>query len=683
VSDDEEARRVNRAARAWWRVAVGGGKPESGAEQSLVTAAGLFDQAARLAGRAEDLAWRGICRTEFADPDWAVIGTDLAAAKGVRGGTDDPAVVILDGLLAVSRVQPTRKSQVDVRDVVAALTLAESKYQQTLRAVEARRSKDQPVRSEEVALAARLGVLAAVDLANFDRSDPSARSRWLEAAGHGAAVLEREAPEGVDGLYARGYLIEHRAWLLKPPDRLTPAGGYAEADRLYTTGLDRTGRKSDGLIHAGRNLFRWAEDKFHCRKAGESLDEALLGRAEKCLMDAAAEVTPNPRSAALAECHFWLAQTAMFRHTAGLGDPAASYRRAVSKYEAALQSALTRNGLGWYERVLLGLASAHVAEGFRLAAQGKDPSDPLAALDLTARRADAWPLSIPRKAHFAVLAHQVRGTQARPVLADLLKAAEPGLSGLTKLTQDREVQVQLRLILAEIQSKQMGQHPVALAAAVKEAQAAVVLADTTPDFPAESKARAHETLGRLVWADWAADPKKKPVSLLTEAQTRFGRAVAEDPGPNSWRARMYLGLIEEATAKSGTRAEAASASVRAVNFFREAEARLDELRGWTSAPQPDEKGFLDGRDELYGRLRDTLRAALGMFSQPPERPAWELAAAELEYALAGGKPVRLSFSPQSLSAAKKAVRRITDPDLRVAGMAIAGRLERVIGKPDD
>jgi serine/threonine protein kinase len=637
-----EAGRDVRRNRETWADA-----PEVKADQRqpIDLAFALFDQSAKLATRAEDIAWRGICRSEGSNPKLTEIEADAKAAHAADAR--DPVGLALRGIAAGLR----GKAAPALADKLADFNAAADDFNAALAVSKDRRPAD----GDALILLYKHAADNAILLANEDKSDPRKQASWITDAEKYAKALIDLAPERLDGLDSRGCVYEDMGWLLKAPGRFDKRdGAYARADKDFENAIGGTftgGGRAIALTHRGRNYFKWAQDEYrsHFEK---TLDPDKLARAEAAFRQADRGLEREPRPDIAAESHYWRGKVAMLRHRAALKGlpgqppPRDSYKHAVEFFNKALEEAQNPAASRWYELVLIDLVYAHADEVRRLATGGKNNQKAAAAIlaqvDQLIARAEPRPLTAPWKAHLRVTrlrAEEQIAPKGGNWYQKLDQAIADGLGDC--VPQDRWIQVALLIDRAAINTNPRYANRGGFDAALQSYRQAMKLADDHPSMWWLYRATAYGMIGSIEYAYGSRDENQQS-KHWPAAREALTRAIHTGPTHDrAWRWRMELcGLItaEDVLGKGSTRTQA-NAAARAANLLRGAERYLERLkRGGLAVSPNDEPTATDlrkNRSKFYKWHAEALTAALDdeKLADAAERPVWKLTAAEIKLAL--------------------------------------------------
>ncbi len=688
----DAGRAVYRHRRAW-------AEAKAFPDRPAAVAAALFDRAAERSGRAADHAWRGVCRADLPQAAFDRLEADLAAARKADGASAEPAVLLLEGVVAARRPWKEPAVRPDLKDQIAAAAAADAKYREGLRlaAGEPAPEDGQTLpddRRDVLAVLYDRAAVNAIALANLDPSDRQRQAGLLADAVRWANALTRVGPDRVDGLDVRGCAEEDQAWLLKPADRFAANGAYARADQTFAAALPAAGARPEARVHRGRNLFKWAEDAFYARAAAAP-DEAKLAEAEKLFTTALEELGAAPRPATAAECRYWLGRLAVLRYLTAPDGPAKPrlYAQAVAEYAKAAGLTADPGAAGWADAVGQGLLLVHAVEGGRLARSrgAKEAEEAAAALDALAGP-DA-PVRLPPPVRAKAKAEAVRIRQRLDVLDEgnwypKLKAAiEPGLKDCQ--TQDLGVQFELRVMLAEATASERTFKVNKPAEAVQYLEPAEGLAETTKFVPAETRADLLGTLGFLRFELGLARGEKEDIDARDKEWSAAGRRLeaALDLAPThakawKWKYAQSVIAVAEAKASEQAAAKAATAAARGFHLFRDAELAAYGLVTQPAGADPDDLALAKRvwekeRAGCYKTCRPFVKAGLEKAADAPEAVLWRLADAELAAATTGkfdrGTAERAELN-KALKAARDALPKLP-ADARKLGERMTTRIE--------
>ena len=600
-----------------------------------------FEQAVNLAGAADDLAWRGLIRSELPKFEFADLQKDAQSA--MKADPKNPLCILLD---AVETLE-SATGQTDTKVYLDRLRKADDEFKTSIKAFQAHESDF----DEALAIAYRRVAYNAINLANTDQSTETGQAEELSEAVAWAEQLMSLKPDSAEGQNTLGCAYEDQAWLLRSPDRFQPDGPYARADESFRKAIDPTDPLPQVYLNRGRNLFKWAEDKYNARSQSESLDNTKLTQAKAQFQDAIDEFTSSTDDPLLlCESHYWLGKLEMLR----LQDQAAIdlktdlYESAVDHYRKAIDYAIQTNHKRFLGLAVTNLAVAHRTLGLNSNISATEAKKIVERLDELIDGKFGGELDHSHKAllEYNRLYIAVKNKIVTIPLAEfknrLLELIREGTQDVTPNGVDYALKLLIGAVKSEISSKN-------LASALQFAQQARDLANNFPTIISnEERAEATAWVGLVQYAQGFSESYKRD-ALNSEAREQLWTAISLAPRSSlRWKWNLVLaqsydhdveaeiGKLEEGQTLSPTGRNKLIAAFLLYRMFTEdnvkAEGRLIDLDSISY-------GYIDqfnrSRQTKFESYQKQLKDAIDdpKAGSPIDRVSWKLAIAEIDWFL--------------------------------------------------
>ncbi|MFO0846960.1 MAG: protein kinase [Gemmataceae bacterium] len=641
------------------------------------TAAKLFATAARLDPNPEYAAWHGIS---------AALGPDGPAGP-VSDAPDaaGPAGRLLAGLVA----KRVAEKKPDLPDQLDGLQNARKAFRAAIE-----QAKPDAGRRDELALAYKSAADTAILLANFaSPRDKAERQKALAEAIEWAdalLALDRDWPAAWD---TKGCALEDQVWLFKDdPTRFAAAGGYAAADKAFTTALALKGGRTTALTHRGRNQVKWAEDQYQAAGGREVVDTAKLDAARRDLEQALRQLADRPQSDLQAECHYWLGKAAALEAAAARpADRPAHYTVAAAQFEKALTAAGLPDGdrTRYRRSTLFDWAKLSYDEGMAAAGDKARCAAMAKVIDELLTRPRAEEVLGP-----AVVGYHRANALTLRYFADPARDFAAWFRGLDDVTraavaapgrpQDEWAKVDLLVRRANAGRLDKGRD---IKLAEADARQAVAVAGANPLVSDVWRVQARTALGRALdeTAVRAEDPKDKR-RLWTEAGDEYRQVVQLVPDPKaSWPAYLQLGLVRVLAAnlidkdKVADRATEYAQAVAAL-MAAEAGSGSPEAALGETADRNDRSDFRRDRQKLFtgedgkSAIRSFLVTAIDASPNVPAADGWRLAQTGVDLLL--GSPLTAEERAAATQVAKRIQANPPSPDLALLAEQVLPALSR-------
>jgi tetratricopeptide (TPR) repeat protein len=663
---------VRRKVAGWDDLPDLGGKVEE-------TAAKLFDTANGLDPKPDYALWRSISTVLRQNGRVDPVAATLASANGTN-----PAGQLLTGLLAKRQVADVR----DRAEQVARLKDADKAFRSAIDL-----AGPIPDRRDELVEAYKQAADTAILMANYDtRAKAEERKSLLADAERWSDKLLNMENGWLRAWDTKGCVLEDQAWLFKDdPRRFALTGGYAAADKAFTTALKHKGNRAEALMHRGRNQIKWAEDLYEDGARQVPVDTGKLKAARADLEDALKQLAARPRPDLQAECHYWRAKAAVVEWLAARpADKADLFDTAAREFEAAAGFAARPGGdrTGYRYTALFEWAKLCNDDGItaynaRDTGRCGEMADRIERILARPEAAEAMSAAVTgyHKANALNLRYFAAGKAGNfdAWLEDLDRLVTPAVDAPCP-SQDVWLKVDLLVRRANAlvqRANDLVQRANAggldpnrdISRAVEDGRRAVKEADDSAWVPPVSKVQALTALGRAL--DAAADraeEKDSKRTRWTEAGDTYERAINLDPDPKvSWPVYLRLGRVRMKAADELDEKDVsgrASGYMLAVAALTEADAG-ERLPGAVRAIIKEDQKFLEefrqkGKDDFVGKdgkggMRSYLSSALANYPDDPSVDGWRLAQTEIDIWLNGAE----KLSPDARETARQLTAKIT------------------------
>ncbi|HET6572572.1 MAG TPA: hypothetical protein VFG68_03140, partial [Fimbriiglobus sp.] len=584
---------------------------------------------------------------------------DLAQDRG--GG---PATLVLAGLVAARVPWGEPGTWPDRASEIKALHNASNLYRKAIEACQS----DVAGRTDELLLLYDRTAAVTVRLAD-EETDLKKKAELWDSLDALAADFRKTLPGRLEGLRYAARALEGRA-PAQSDQRFTPTGAYARADQMYAWSGGLFGSPPAVQLSRGRNLLKWTADEY---RAGDrsGLKTERLSQSEQLLRAVTDRQDVGP--AVQAEAHYQLGKATLlwYDDETKRSEKSKLLARAMGSFKAALDAAGKLDEDPWTETILRTVYNTATSLSARQA--GRQLSDTEVEttakfLDELADRKGPRPLTPTWQAALKVRAARLRDG-ADPKAVDWFPNIRVAAEKAVPSGRDCEADLRLGLLLTLAEgygAEQTGKKHIDPEKAIEYADKAVALTRSHPELPADERAEAFGSLGFLRFEIGLAHGEKRNFAARDKEWSAANGRLADalDLAPNhsrawKWQYAQSVIAVAEAKANEAKPDRAATAAVRALHLYRQAELAAFGLLNQPGADPDDlamaKKVWGSERAACYRKCRPYIKAGLDKAGGKPEAVLWRLAEAELACAMTG-KFADGTAERTELNTALKAVR---------------------------